>query len=81
MSTWTVTQAGDFINLDHVIALEAMEMEAKDPEHEEHWFTWAVLSDNREVRLPGTFTSEAEAQARLWDLLIQAKASTVELTT
>lgn len=81
MSTWIATQAGDFINLDHVVALEAMETEAKDPEHEEHWFTWAVLSDNREVRLPGTFTTEANAQAWLRDLLNRAKLPIINLET
>lgn len=81
MSTWVVTHQGDFVNLDHVIALEAMEMEPRDPDYEEGWLVWAVLSDNREVRLPGTFTTEAEAQAWLRNLLNYAQATINELET
>lgn len=81
MSTWVVTHQGDFVNLDHVIALEAMEMEPKDPDYEEGWLVWAVLSDNREVRLPGTFTTEAEAQRWLRDLLYASSAVIPEMAT
>lgn len=81
MTTWVVTHAGDFINLDHVIALEAREMEVKDSEYEKGWFAWAILSGDREVCLPGTFTTEAEAQRWLRDLLYASSAVIPEMAT
>lgn len=81
MSTWIVTRAGDYINLDHVIALEAAEMKTKDRKYEEGWFVWAILSGDREVCLPGTFTTEAEAQSWIHDLLYAASVVVPEMAT
>lgn len=78
MSTWTVTQAGDFINLDHVIALEARRVDSK----REEWVIAALfVSDRLEVRLPGTFPTEAEAQRWLRNLLYASSAVIPEMAT
>lgn len=68
MSIWVVTHGGDFINLDHVVAIDAIE--AKDGEG---WVIRAVLSSDF-LRLPGTFSTEAQAQSYIRVLLEAAGA-------
>lgn len=80
MNTWIATRGGDFINLDHVWAIEAMQAKSNHPEFEEGWLLWAVFPD-RSVRLPGSFTLESEAQARIHDLLGYAGANIIDLAT